>query len=250
LNGLQTKAKSQCLGAMSGALLMLGASACDPGVKNNAPVVDGWLEKSALASDHIVQPKESIYSIAWQYGLDYQDLASANQLTPPYPIHIGQRIKFSGMRSFEKMMPAKTKPAKPASDNPWALSFKPVNQWHWPVLKNSVLTHALDPITQGLDITVKGPQGVLAAADGKVVYSGRGFRGYGNLLIIKHNDEFLSAYANNHRLLVEEQTWVKAGQRIAEIGDTGSKTAKLHFEIRRAGKSINPLEHIEQPPQA
>lgn len=99
-------------------------------------------------------------------------------------------------------------------------------------------------LNKGIDIAGDLGQPVLAASDGTVVYAGSGLRGYGELLIIKHSDTYVSAYGHNRRLLVREGQKVKAGQVIAEMGSTGTDRVKLHFEIRRNGKPVNPLSYL------
>lgn len=99
---------------------------------------------------------------------------------------------------------------------------------------------------KGIDISGSRGQSILAAADGRIVYAGNALRGYGNLIIIKHNDDYLSAYAHNDSMLVAEQQEVKAGQKIATMGSTGTTSVRLHFEIRYKGKSVNPLQHLPQ----
>jgi lipoprotein NlpD len=95
-----------------------------------------------------------------------------------------------------------------------------------------------------LNITGRPGQSVVAAADGRVVYAGGGLRGYGELIIVKHNKRFLSAYAHNNRVLVKEGDKVKVGQRIAEMGSTGTDKVMLHFEIRRDGKPVDPVRYL------
>jgi len=97
---------------------------------------------------------------------------------------------------------------------------------------------------KGLDITGSRGEPVRAAADGRVVYQGSGLRGYGQLIIIKHNDEFLSAYAHNDRIHVKEGEAVKRGQKIADMGSTGTDRVKLHFEIRRHGAPVDPMKYL------
>jgi lipoprotein NlpD len=99
-------------------------------------------------------------------------------------------------------------------------------------------------LRKGVDIAGEKGDSVLAAADGTVIYAGSALRGYGKLLIVKHSEEFLSAYAHNHKLLVGEGTEIKAGQRIAELGSSGTSRDMLHFEIRRNGQPVNPLTYL------
>ncbi|MCD1125514.1 murein hydrolase activator NlpD [Jinshanibacter sp. LJY008] len=120
-------------------------------------------------------------------------------------------------------------------------------RWRWPtegkVIENFSTSEGGN---KGIDIAGSRGQSVLAAADGRVVYAGNALRGYGNLIIIKHNDDYLSAYAHNDSMLVAEQQEVKAGQKIATMGSTGTSSVRLHFEIRYKGKSVNPLQHLPQ----
>lgn len=97
---------------------------------------------------------------------------------------------------------------------------------------------------KGLDIGGAAGDPVIAAADGKVVYAGSGLRGYGNLIIIKHNNTFLTAYAHNQTLLVKEEQSVKQGQKIAEMGNSDTDQVKLHFEVRKLGKPVDPVKHL------
>ena len=117
--------------------------------------------------------------------------------------------------------------------------------WKWPASGPVIETFATaGQVNKGIDLAGRRGEPVYAAADGKVVYSGTGLVGYGNLIIIKHNGTFLSAYGHNSRLLLKEGQFAKAGQKIAEIGSTGTNRDKLHFEIRRNGKPVNPLQYL------
>jgi len=117
--------------------------------------------------------------------------------------------------------------------------------WSWPTKGPVIESFSLSGrINKGIDLAGKNGEPVFAAADGKVVYSGTGLVGYGNLIIIKHNETYLSAYAHNSRLLLKEGDKAKAGQKIAEIGSTGANRDKLHFEIRRDGKPVNPMKYL------
>jgi lipoprotein NlpD len=113
----------------------------------------------------------------------------------------------------------------------------------WP--SNGALIAGFDEAkNKGLDIAGKAGDAIVAAADGQVVYAGAGLRGYGNLIILKHNNTFLTAYAHNQALLVKEDQTVKKGQKIAEMGNTDADRVKLHFEIRRQGKPVDPTRHL------
>jgi lipoprotein NlpD len=118
-------------------------------------------------------------------------------------------------------------------------------EWRWPTQGQVIGRYVNgDPTQQGINIGGKAGQPVLAAGDGVVVYSGAGLVGYGELIIIKHSNEWLSAYAHNRRRLVAEGTKVKAGETIAEMGRTGAIRDMLHFEIRRNGKPVDPLQYL------
>ncbi|WP_031522896.1 murein hydrolase activator NlpD [Siccibacter colletis] len=123
----------------------------------------------------------------------------------------------------------------------------PVSSWRWPtdgkVIENFSSSEGGN---RGIDIAGSKGQSITATADGRVVYAGNALRGYGNLIIIKHNDDYLSAYAHNDTMLVREQQEVKAGQKIATMGSTGTSSTRLHFEIRYKGKSVNPLQFLPQ----
>ena len=117
--------------------------------------------------------------------------------------------------------------------------------WQWPTSGNIIQGFSdTDGGNKGIDISGSRGQAVKAAASGRVVYAGNALRGYGNLIIIKHNDDFLSAYAHNDKILVTDQQEVKAGQEIAKMGSSGTNTVKLHFEIRYKGKSVDPIRYL------
>ncbi|WP_426447669.1 murein hydrolase activator NlpD [Siccibacter colletis] len=123
----------------------------------------------------------------------------------------------------------------------------PVSSWRWPT-EGKVIENfsSSEGGNRGIDIAGSKGQSITATADGRVVYAGNALRGYGNLIIIKHNDDYLSAYAHNDTMLVREQQEVKAGQKIATMGSTGTSSTRLHFEIRYKGKSVNPLQFLPQ----
>lgn len=135
--------------------------------------------------------------------------------------------------------PSKTEPTK--SDSPRAADSAQI-EWAWPA-KGRVIT-TFTEANKGIDVGGKKGDAVLAAANGRVMYSGTGVRGYGKLLIIKHDDTWVSAYAHNDQILVKEQQEVKRGQKIAEMGSTDTDKVKLHFEIRRKGKPVDPLGYL------
>ncbi|MDN8600541.1 murein hydrolase activator NlpD [Citrobacter sp. S2-9] len=166
----------------------------------------------------------------------------------------------SGEQSANKMLP-NNKPAgtvvtapvtasTTSTTQPTASSMStsaPISKWLWPtdgkVIENFAATEGGN---KGIDIAGSKGQAIVATGDGRVVYAGNALRGYGNLIIIKHNDDYLSAYAHNDTMLVREQQDIKAGQKIATMGSTGTSSTRLHFEIRYKGKSVNPLQYLPQ----
>ncbi|HBR2088025.1 TPA: murein hydrolase activator NlpD [Klebsiella quasipneumoniae subsp. quasipneumoniae] len=169
----------------------------------------------------------------------------------------------SGEQSATKMLPNNkpatttstvvapvTAPTTVSTTQPTASSTStssPISSWRWPtdgkVIENF---SGAEGGNKGIDIAGSKGQAIVATADGRVVYAGNALRGYGNLIIIKHNDDYLSAYAHNDTTLVREQQEVKAGQKIATMGSTGTSSTRLHFEIRYKGKSVNPLQYLPQ----
>ena len=169
----------------------------------------------------------------------------------------------SGEQSATKMLPNNkpatttttvvapvTAPTTVSTTQPTASSTStssPISSWRWPtdgkVIENF---SGAEGGNKGIDIAGSKGQAIVATADGRVVYAGNALRGYGNLIIIKHNDDYLSAYAHNDTMLVREQQEVKAGQKIATMGSTGTSSTRLHFEIRYKGKSVNPLQYLPQ----
>jgi lipoprotein NlpD len=142
-----------------------------------------------------------------------------------------------------------TQPSTPVKTPPAVKPLPPTQRsasgWIWPT-NGAVIGRfsSNGSLNKGIDIAGELGQPVLAASDGSVVYAGSGLRGYGELVIIKHSDTYVSAYGHNRRLLVQEGQKVKAGQNIAEMGSTGTDRVKLHFEVRRQGKPVDPLQYL------
>lgn len=278
---------------------------------------------------YFVKPADTLYSIAFRYGLDYHTLAEVNSIDATYTIYPGQKLDLEKARQIEsrreidtsqvarsdnnetsaagssviarraqvqevtrptatvaspptvnkkstsqatqeqpvkpketQTTPPKTESKKPASNQSRTEQAKPVKKkrrkpaqtqsftsksvkyWMWPNMGRVVKRFSSKSNSRGIDIAGNMGEPVRAAAPGLVVYAGRGLRGYGNLIIVKHNNEFISAYAHNKRLLVKENEIIKAGQKIAEIGNSDSDIPKLHFEIRFKGKPVDPLRYL------
>jgi lipoprotein NlpD len=274
---------------------------------------------------HIVKKGDTLFGIGLEYGVDYKDIAAANNITPPYPIKIGQKLDLSSFKvkpagtpqanngapagtddgvvitpmktepavvgdkpiaadkpvvsavtpvlsepkalrepySIEAMnrtlpkpiatKPAETKPtetkppeAKPADAKPadTATGDEAIT-WTWPT-QGKISAGFNEASNKGIDIGGETGQAIKAASAGKVIYSGSDLRGYGKLVIIKHNKTYLSVYAHNSKIIVKEGQSVVAGQKIAEMGNTDANSTKLHFEIRRLGKSVDPAKYLNQ----
>lgn len=271
-------------------------------------------EKDWRPDSYVVKKGDTLFSIGLEFGYDYKDIASANGISAPYLIKVGQTLKLSslkpksatksGMSKSKEGAPtstsaqddvanevvitpiktdgapagssapsvskstANTEASPPTSNSPDALpstelppkqdtKTKTENQakpetatkativndeditWGWPTAGKVIKAYA-DSGSKGIDIAGTQGQAIMAAANGKVIYSGSDLRGYGKLVIIKHNSNYLSVYAHNHQILVKEGQSVQKLQKIAEMGNTDSEQTKLHFEIRKQGKSIDP----------
>lgn len=289
--------------------------------------------KSAAGSDwrpdsHIVKKGDTLFGIGLEYGLDYKEIAAANNISEPYPIKIGQKIDLTSFKgagstvgtnqaesnktedgvvvtpitsepvvgektvtetkplasvvtpvltepiairepySLEALnrQPAKSTETKTAAATP--ANAKPVQAkpteakpadpkladakasdesiaWTWPT-QGKVVAGFNETSNKGINISGNAGQAINAAGNGKVIYSGSDLRGYGKLVIVKHNKTYLSVYAHNSKIVVKEGQTVTAGQKIAEMGNTDSNTVKLHFEIRRLGKSVDPAKYLTQ----
>ena len=249
-----------------------------------APVVDVQgsvplskrVKSSLKGSEYIVKKGETLYSISWRANVDINSLATFNKLVSPYKIYPGQKLFLvknstqatSNVAHNEKQQTKKQiRIKKPvASDKKQAYgknvrgqklnnktsangtSFsQKIRSWLWPV--NGKVIEGFSTAKQGnKGINIAGIRGdsVKSTADGQVVYAGDALRGYGQLIIVKHNDDYLSAYAHNDSILVKEQQLVKAGQVIAKMGDTDAERVMLHFEVRFRGKSVNPMKYLSK----
>lgn len=256
-------------------LLLCSLLAC--GGNTRAPVEDRYPGSVSTSGVYYVQRGETLYSIAFRYGLDYRKVAAANSIAAPYTIYPGQKIYLkeatppptrrasapaTTTSTASTATPARSTPpvvstpaAKPVpkpapvsktssapatrSSPGGTYSAKPVSSWRWPT-SGRVTRGYSTSVHKGIDIGGKRGDAIYAVAAGKVVYSGTGIVGFGELLIVKHNEVYLSAYGHNNRLLVAEGDTVRAGQKIAEKGSSGTDTVKLHFEIRKEGKPIDP----------
>lgn len=192
--------------------------------------------------EHVVRTGETLFTIGWRYGEDPRDLSRWNKLGDGSLIYPGQVIRLTPppgeQRSSSPPAPKTTRPLPP-------IPTQPAPPWSWPVAGKVSVEFGERPGT-GTGILIDGTIGepVKAAANGTVVYSGSGLIGYGELIIVKHNDTYLSAYGHNESLLVKEGQAIKKGQKIATMGEGPGGKPRLHFEIRRNGKPVNPRQYL------
>lgn len=238
-----------------------------PGCNSRAIYQDKSFNPPVYFGSHVVRPGETLFGIASRYGRDFKELARHNNLSAPYLIAPGQKISLELSRTLAKEAanPAPTKP----KNKPNVTKRKPdkslrntvtkekkrsnINdiKWSWPhvgpilaMFKSGTKATSAKAINKGIDIGGKQGDPVKAAAAGEVVYAGNGLLGYGNLVIINHNEYFLSAYAHNRNIVVKEGQKVSRGQKLAEMGSSGTDRIKLHFEIRKNGNPVDPVRYL------
>jgi len=223
-------------------------------------------ENAGKPGYYTVRPGDTLMKIATEVNKPWRDIARWNNLDNPNVIEVGQVLRVVGPAGTA-VAEAPRPPAAPATTAPRATApaatqTTPAAPAAAPAAAAAAPTAGADDVdfiwpasgptiagfdeakNKGLGIAGKAGDPVLAAADGRVVYAGAGLRGYGNLIILKHNNTFLTAYAHNQTLLVKEDQNVKKGQKIAEMGSTDADRVKLHFEIRRAGKPVDPARYL------
>jgi lipoprotein NlpD len=247
-----------------------------------APAAPADEAKSDARGSYTVRKGDTLLRIALDNGQNYRDLVTWNNLADPDDIKVGQVLRVtppervagvqtSPVPSPDSRPALPKKPvlpkrpesnvaeaAKPESKGEKAETITPAGpapgtivtandderlSWMWPANGRIVATFD-DGKTKGIDIAGKPGQQVMAAGAGKVMYAGSGIRGYGNLVIVKHSNTLLSAYAHNRAIVVKEGDTVSKGQVIAEMGDTDADSVKLHFEIRQQGKPVDPSRFL------
>ncbi|EPF0315363.1 amidase activator ActS [Enterobacter chuandaensis] len=206
---------------------------------------------SYSGSVYTVKRGDTLYRISRATGTSVKDLARLNNISPPYTIEVGQKLKVNGSSSSGKKSSSKGKTAKvtPSYTVPQS-SWPPVGQrcWIWPASGKVVLPYSLsEGGNKGIDIAAARGTPVYASGAGKVVYVGNQLRGYGNLIMIKHGEDYITAYAHNDTMLVNNGQNVKAGQKIATMGSTGTDSVKLHFQIRYKATAIDPQRYLPAP---
>lgn len=239
--------------------------------------VNDFAAASLRADQYRVEKGDTLYSIAFRANVDIRQIAQMNQLVEPFTIYPGQTLTLrsadskskteqssaraqrrgqtsgSGVASDENRGYVKPESKQKVSNSnaivlPRAVESYPKSNaivWQWPT-RNAVISNfsVTEAGNKGIDFAGTNNAPVYAAAAGKVVYAGNALKGYGNLIILKHNDDYITAYAHNSQLLVKEQDWVQVGDEIAKMGNTDAERFKLHFEIRFRGKSVNPRHYL------
>ncbi len=222
--------------------LCLGLIACGPRT-DFAPVTElSWRENHFQPLYHRVRSGETLYAVAFRYDQDYQQLARYNHLKPPYSIWVGQRLRLVPIQS--RRLPIATTKGYVYSYNRTTRQLSIKNVFIWPLYGRVLTQFSPGRGKKGIDILGFPGAKVKAAAKGVIAYAGGGLVGYVNLVIIKHNNQFLTAYGNNAKYFVKEGQHVIAGQVIGEVGRLDRKYWGLHFEIRHAGKPVNPLIYL------
>jgi lipoprotein NlpD len=233
-------------------------------------------ENAGKPGYYSVRPGDTLIRISLDSGQNWRDIARWNNIENPNLIEVGQVLRvIPPAADVAAARPVTTAPATPGAPTPAASAPRgtpttglvasvppavtspaptpaPAGEddlpWAWPTPAGASVVAGFDEQrNKGLDIAGKPGDPVLASADGRVVYAGAGLRGYGNLIILKHNNTYLSAYAHNQSLLVKEDQTVRKGQKIAEMGSSDADRVKLHFEIRRQGKPVDPAKYL--PPR-
>jgi lipoprotein NlpD len=193
---------------------------------------------------HIVRKGETLFSIAWRYGKRPEDIARWNRLGDGSLIYPGQRLALNGPAAAGGTRPASSAQRRDPNPLP-SIPAQPPPKLTWPTKGRINVEFGAKPGTgTGVLINGRTGQAIQAVASGRVVYAGGGLIGYGKLIIIKHNDTYLSAYGYNASLLVKEGDQIRKGQKIATMGEGPERKPRLHFEIRRNGKPVNPRQYL------
>ena len=271
------------MAAQFGCLAWMLTACMSAGRSNPAPVEDRVKPKSQAAAKpspdgakaakatpgsvqdtpsgyYTVKPGDTLIRIGLDHGQNWRDIIRWNNIENPNLIEVGQVLRVappqgepeavvvkpvtrSGTTPTEKDLPASGNAASSTQSNATQEHADDPVGFSWPAA-GSMQSGFDESKNKGIDIVGKAGDPVWAAADGRVVYAGAGLRGYGNLIILKHSNQFLTAYAHNQVLLVREDQSVKKGQKIAEMGNSDAEQVKLHFEIRKQGKPVDPMKFL------
>lgn len=269
------------LGGLAGLVALAGCS----GPATKAPIVEGAdasgrisaPSSSGMVGTYVVKPGDTLHGIARTTNVDFETIKRLNNLTDPNQLMVGQVLRLSatggtakapsGAATTGPVGSIKTGPAtsmqprpldesataKPEAASPPAVAVGPTTpapdagaiNWAWPA--GGALIQTFTASTKGIDISGTPGDPIKAAADGKVMYIGNGVRGLGNLVIVNHDNGFITVYGHNRSLLVKTGQAVKRGDKIAELGQTDTTSPRLHFEVRRRGTPVDPLRYL--PPK-
>ncbi|MCK5881261.1 MAG: peptidoglycan DD-metalloendopeptidase family protein [Sinobacterium sp.] len=266
---------SPLLGVLSTTLMCLLLLSC--GSNKPIPVVD-LAQDPYGAKQYYVGKGDTLYAIAFRFSMDVPTLAKLNHLQKPYTIYPGQilnlnkpkrKVSSKNLRVSKSSQQGKAKSSANKRQNTSSNSAKSSSQsapkkqkitsakktstaqiyndkgWIWPVNGQVIAKFSTTKkLNKGIDISAPTGTAVKSSRSGSIVYAGSRLKGYGRLIIVKHNNGYLSAYAHNQSILVKEGDWVKQGQKIATLGSSASNRPKLHFEIRKSGKPVNPLKYL------
>ena len=245
-----------------------GASSSAPSSVSSVSSASNTSMASGQPGTYTVKPGDTLIKIGLDSGQSWRDIRRWNNIDNPNQIEVGQVLRVAPpgtvTSNAAQTAPVQTaavqaQPKSAASQQASApqsaaspstsaaadtTSADDAVSWAWPVQQGAVLSGFDEIKNKGVDLAGNLGDPVLAAADGRVVYSGAGLRGYGNLIILKHNNTYLTAYAHNQTLLVKEDQTVRKGQKIAEMGNSDADRIKLHFELRRQGKPVDPLKFL------
>ena len=217
----------------------------------------------AAEGTYIVKKGDTLYSIALENGADYREVAAWNRLSDPTKINVGQvlrvtppeesRVQVSRAKVPERgeARPLELPPPQSQAKAPPVAAAKPppppteatAAEFIWPA-RGKVIAGFAEPRRKGIDIDAKLGDPVIAAAAGRVTYTGAGIPGLGKLVVIKHDNGFITVYAHNRDILVKEQQSVRRGQKIAEVGNTDADRPKLHFQIRKGSAAVDPMRYL------
>ena len=233
-----SKRKTYFLSAVLSAVMLAGC-----GTSNRAPITSAGGSATAGSGVYVVQRGDTLYSIARRHNMPVNQLLSLNNISNPSQIEVGQRLRVSGKAAATSGSRGSTATAaSSSSSSPRVASDARLVSWDWPVRGNVISQYSES--TRGIDIAGSIGDPVKAAAAGTVSYVGSGLRGLGNLILITHSNGFISAYAHNDKLLVKQNQRVSKGQKIAELGQSDTTSPRLHFEIRRNGRPVNPMSYL------
>ena len=229
---------NQFLIVLTATILVLTTGCASQNSANNHAI-----SQNATYGYYTVKPGDTLIRIGMEHGQSGRDIARWNQLDNPNLLEVGQSIRVvpPNMDAPRTTLVAENSSISSGALIPNSVDAPPVFEWP---SRGRLLAGFEELKNKGIDIGGNAGDPVLAAADGRVVYASAGLRGYGNLIILKHNSTYLTAYAHNQTLLVKEDQMIKRGQKIAEMGSSDADQVKLHFEIRRQGKTVDPLPYL------